>query len=266
MIKQIAAPFLLGLSGLVFISCGILPTGTGDEESGTVYLWIGADKDTYVSARESNRNFGGNGFLVVAGNQDLSIIKRSYVHFLIPNLPEGTEIEEAYLELYHPGKNEDGKRDDISIPVVRAVKNWSPLTMTYDDQPNSFPSSHEFSLNLRSQAWSGSDDIVSLVRQIFDNPDTFHGFVLFWPDVQLLGIEKGFYSNNSQDRTAGDMGRSPRLLVKVTLPDGKSTDDITLPPFPSDNDLEFDGQDVQMLRYAGGDDWPEDWNVAVTKG
>lgn len=263
--RRIAVSLLFILVGTLPLGCQLLPTSSDPKASGTVFLWIGADKDTYVSANEPNRNFGQNGFLVVAGNQSLGIIKRSYVHFLLPTLPENTVIEEAYLELYHPGKNEDGQRDDINIPVVRAADSWNPLTMTYGDEPNSFPAGSEFSIALRSQAWAGSGDISGIIGPAFEDPDRFHGFVLFWQDVQSLGIEKGFYSNNYQGRSAADMGNSPRLLVKASLPEGKSTDDITLPPFPSDNDLDFAGQEVKMLRFTGGEEWPDEWNVAIAE-
>lgn len=257
---------ILGVS--LLIGCNnISPNSSNQQASGTVFLWIGADKDAFVSCGrpaggcpESHLNFGQNDKLVVANSQ--VAIKRSYVHFLIPNLPAGTEIQEAYLELYYPAKNEDGQTDDIDIPVVRAVAPWSPLEITYDTEPNSFPSNSEFTLDLESQSWSGSPDIADIVRQIFSAPSEFHGFVLFWQD-QSLGIEKGFYSNNYIGRTADDLGQSPRLLVKVQLPSGKTTDDITLPAIPADNDLEFEGQEVLMLRFSGGDDWPESWEVTA---
>ena len=262
----IAIFILTGMAGCNIVS----PTSDEDppESSGTVFLWIGADKDAYVSCGrpsgncpEQDLNFGQEEYLSVAFSS--VAIKRVYVHFLIPELPDGTEIQEAYLELYHPGKNEDGKTDDINIPVVRAVSDWSPLDITYATQPNSFPASYEFELTLNSQYWSGSTDIVTIVREIFNNPEAYHGFVLYW-DEQSLGIEKGFYSNNYIDRTADDLAQSPRLLVKIRLLDGKTNDDISLPPIPTDNDLEFSGQEVLMMRYAGGEDFPESWNV--TKG
>lgn len=241
--------------------------------SGTVYLWVAADKDAYVSCGfpgsggvcpEENLNYGAHGELVVS--RSTLGIKIAYVHFLLPHLPEGTRILESYLELYHPGQQEDGQTDDVRIPVVNATAPWHPATLTYANQPNIFGASGEFDIRLRSRAWSGSRDITDIVTPHFNNRSRFYGFAFWWPFGKNPPIEKSFYSNNDSRRTASDLGLSPRLLVKIELPAGKSTDDIVLPPLSADNDLPFNGQEVLMLRFASGSNWPAGWNVAIRSG
>jgi hypothetical protein len=240
--------------------------GSGDQASGTVCLWIGADKDAYVTCgrtvgcEEGDHNHGQDIYLVVAGWELAH--KRSYVHFLLPILPEGTEIMEAYLEFHHPGKNEDGNTDNVDIPVQKASGDWSPMDLTWNNQP-AFTPSQLFTIDLKSQAWSGSSNIVAAVTDMFGDPESDYGFVLWWTELTGVGIEKGFHSNNCMDRTASDLGSSPRLLVKIKLPSGKTTSDISLPALPLDNDLPFEGQEILMLRFSSGSNWPEDWDVTV---
>ncbi len=247
---------ILSILLLTLFACSSSTT-SGPTSSGTVFLWIGADKDTWIWQQSPDNSWGQDGYVRIAYAND---IKRGYVHFPIPDLPEGTTIDEAYLELYHPGKNSDGQTDDIEIDVQRMNFEWSPSELTWNNQP-AFTAAAQFTIDLRSQAWSSSDDIVTMIRDIFDDPANFHGFTIFWQRNAGFNIEKGFSSNN-YDRTADDMKKAPRLLVKITLPDGKSTDDISLPPLIDDNDLDFPaGTEILMLRYSGGNSWPDSWEV-----
>jgi hypothetical protein len=262
-IALFAAPLLFG-------GCINTPTnnntGTG---SGTVFLWISSDKDTYISCgrtgtcEEGELNFGKNGSLVVA-DWELAH-KRSYVHFVIPTLPENTEILEAYVELFHGGKNEDGKRDDILIPAANGNAAWSPHTLTWNNaaEKGTTPAAN-FNIKLESQAWSGSENIAGIAKQIFAKPSEYYGFI-FWWSMNMnggLGIEKGFYSNNDISRKQNELGKAPRLLVKIKLPTGKTTNDIVLPFFAPDNDLDALPRPTTMLLFRQADDWPTDWDVA----
>lgn len=259
--------YLVLLCAVMSLSCDEQTSSSGPADDGSREwcLWIGADKDTYVSCgrtvpcTEGNLNFGGSAELIVA-NWELAN-KRSYVHFLIPNVPEGTEVLEAYLELFHGGANEDGKTDDIRIPVQTAQASWDPNILTWNTA-EPFQPGGNFHLNLRSQAWCNSDEIASMVQGYLDNPATHHGFILHWfaPSPR---IEKGFYSLNHIYRTAQDLWRSPRLLVRIRLPEGHTFSEVSLPPLPSDNDVPFEGQEVLMLRFSPGSDWPDDWEVVA---
>ncbi|MEL6771124.1 MAG: DNRLRE domain-containing protein [Bacteroidota bacterium] len=239
--------------------------------TGTVYMWIGADMDATVSCGpltvpgcpEADNNYGTQGGLSVSFNG--VGIKRSYVHFGLPTLPEGSTVDEAYFEMYHGGQNEDGQSDDITIPVTLAGAPWKPLEITYNNQPNrSTSGSSGFGLTLNSMDWSGTADIANLVQSHFDSPATNYGYVVYWGSNAGNGIEKGFYSINDYRRTRTDLGLSPRMLVKVTLPPGYTTADIDLAPtLNADSDLNPRGSGpILMVRFASGtSDWPDAWNV-----
>lgn len=265
------AALLAGFLALGLVGCTGSSTGTDDSSpehpvvSGTVFLWVGADKDGYVSCEAGgppcpgeNSNFGTNQFLRVAFSA--VALKKAYVHFTLPQLPPGTEVQEAYLELFHPGTREDGKSDDVRIPVAPAAAPWSPMTLTLANEPNRQLIGGVSEIKLNSAEWSGTEDLAALVRGWLADRATNHGFYIYWPDANA-GIEKGFYSNNDSRRTASDLGLSPRLLLQVRLPEGRTSADISLPTIPVDNDLPFDGQSISMLRIAGGADWPASWSV-----
>lgn len=239
------------------------PPGT----SNVVYLWIGADADAFTwcgfqtaGCPNGDTNFGRNGTLPIAYTQlDL---KRTYVHFDLPTLPAGSEVEEAYLELYHGGRNEDGRTDDIDIPVARVPSAWDPLTITHNNQPFQGMPGMFTALNLKSQAWSGTADIAGDVSALFANPSANFGFALYWPTMNPP-TEKGFYGINDIRRTRTDLGLSPRLLVKVVLPEGMTASDITLNPLLSTDDLNPPGSGsiLMVQTVSGGNDWPASWNV-----
>ena len=252
-------------------SCNLLSSSSSNSDGtggGTAFMWIGADKDAYVSCgqagppcSEEELNFGQHGILSVARNG--VALKKIYVHFSLPDLPSESIIEEAYLELYHPGQNEDGQTDDINIPVALASGEWSPATLTLKNEPNIQLSGMEASINLNSAEWSGTGNIAGIIRDWYNlsNPSSNNGFYIYWNQINP-GIEKGFYSNNDIRRNAGDLGLSPRLLLRIKLPDGSSSDDINPPPIAPDNDLNFGGQEILVARISGGgNQFPSSWNV-----
>jgi hypothetical protein len=251
---------LLLITGLATLSCfgDDDPVGSGGGNGSSVwFLWIGADMDATVDVTMPDVNWGNDGYNRVA--YGTTKVKRSYIHFMIPNFPEGTTVLEAYVELYHGGKNEDGMTDDIDIPFQEASDTWSAMEITWNNQP-SFTPGGMYYIDLRSQSWSASDEIKGVVQGYFNSPSSHRGIVVYWSNMSLF-IEKGFSSNNDLSRTAASMGKAPRLLAKISLPDGKTIDDVTLPAFPAGTDLDFPGEEILMLRYSSGTDWPETWDV-----
>lgn len=234
-----------------------------------VNLWVGSYQDTYVSCGgdaggsciEGSSNFGNVGYLNVAYNTARGDYKRIYVNFLLPNLPAGTEIKKAYLELFHAGTNEDGTHDNLLFQANLATAAWDPMTLTLDNSGPTF--SHgtppSFDIQLRSNNWCGSGPITNILTDAYSDPSSFNGFVIY---PVTSDHEKGFDSDNHHSRTAADMGTSPRLLLQVELPSGSSVNDITMPALPTDNDLGFTpGTQIMMLRFRTADDWPADWSV-----
>jgi len=250
---------LLAFVALAAISCSTdNPVSSGGDASGGVYLWIAADMDATVDMTMPDANWGNDGYNRVALGEIKA--KRSYIHFMIPNFPEGTTVLEAHVELYHGGMNEDDATDEINIPFTEASATWRADEITWNNQPAFTPGGTHV-IDLKSQSWSASDDYKSETQAYFDDPSSHRGIVVYWA-ATWLSIEKGFSSNNSIARTAADMADTPRLLAKIRLPEGKTmSDDVTLPPFPDGTDLSFPGEEILMLRYSSASDWPEGWEV-----
>jgi len=261
-----------------FFGCKLI--NPSNNSSGTfTYLWIASHKDTYISCGrmsqdgscpEGNHNFGDITWLTVSRTLtgSLRTLKRTYVDFLLPTLPPGTEINKAYLELFHGGSNEDGKTDDLTLEIQLATDNWNPMTLTYNNEPYFSTTGQSHGLFLQSQNWCGSEDITQIMTDAISNPSNFYGFVVDYSTWgQVDEMEKGFRSNNHTNRTVNDLDNSPRLLLKLELPSGSSVNDIVMPPLTSDNDLGHPpGTNVLILRSSNGEDWPSDWNVVAYDG
>jgi len=267
--KTLTLALTITLAALLASGCNLLQEATPAQPvgSGTICFWIAADKDTYASfgrtGEEGDLNFGQHGTLVVATGPNGR--KKTYLNFARPNFPEGTEILFAKIELFHPGKNEDGTSDDIPLDISTIrTEPWSPATLTWNNRPDRGAShTSEFQLMLRSQAWSGTGNIKGFIEDMFMNPSSHYGFLVALEDGFFANqIEKGFYANNDIRRKQDDLGLSPRLVMKVKLPAGKSTNDVTMPFLPTDNDLKNLPRPVTMVRFVQADEFPSDWKVS----
>lgn len=245
-----------------FASCDLVET-ISTSTSNTYYLWLSADADTYVECFVGPGGGCAGGDINHAGSQQLvsaavgGTRKRIYVNFPKPSFPQGTVIEEAYFELYHSGKNEDGKSDNISLNVTRVPITWTASEVTYNDQPLEPGNFGEFYLKLESQAWSGSDNIAYAMSQAYLESQPFEGFAVDIPRPEP-GYEKGFYSSNHPSNSLGDPGFAPRMLMKVTLPEGAVVSDIQLRDFNSDSA----GSQIFSFLFRNGNQWPSDWEIA----
>jgi hypothetical protein len=85
----------------------------------------------------------------------------------------------------------------------------------------------------------------------------FQGFLVYIANYDP-GYNIGFYSGNHKSRTLQDLGYAPRLLLKVNLPSGFTTDDVQF------NTAHSDGKGGNYLgfRYKTSTDWPAEWQVA----
>ena len=272
LVKRLRLATALGVLALASPACSLISDSTsgGDNDSNIVYMWIGADADAFTwcalnapGCPNGETNYGRNGTLPIAFTQlDL---KRTYLHFELPTLPSGTNVEEAYLELYNGSRNEDGRSDDINIPVALVPTVWDPLTITHNNQPFQSTPSGFAAINLNSQAWSGTQNIAFEMRSLFASPASNNGFVIYWPSASPPA-EKAFYGINDIRRTRTNLWLSPRLLVKVVLPEGMTAADITLNPLLNTDDLNPSGAGpiLMVQTFSGGSDWPDSWGV--TKG
>jgi hypothetical protein len=257
--------FLAGISCLFLSSCDIVDDiiTINETAAGTVYFWISSDADTYVECVNTGGACNGStidhsGYDFITAGSSVLAIQRSYVNFPRPTFPPGTVIEEAYFELFHSGKNEDGKRDDILVDVHKVRTPWNAGQLTYSNQPIQTGSGGgEFHIRLESQDWSGTENIGFDIPKELGPAGNFNGFLIFMANHEP-GYMKGFYSGNHKSRTLSDLGFAPRLLLKVTLPEGTTTDDVKFESLHSDGN----GGGYFGYRFRQSSGWPGEWKVA----
>ena len=280
----LVASFLLFLSSCCSIFCPpppppprtfLTPTMEGSSQGEIAFLWVAAVKDAYVACRtqgcaDGDLNYGTSFHLDVGGPSIPPGTSRIYVEFYMPELPERTEVLEAYINLYENSLNIPG---NTVRPVVRVIDEWNPRTITYNNQPVAIgPLSEDARLGkFRAvNEWRGTllsfGNLVQIVQEHLNNPARNHGFLINDPSNTVF--LRSFQSDNAPSRTETDMDFSPRLLFKVKLPYGDESAlnavTVGLPPLPMDTDLDefLTGPDVLMVRVAGGADWPAIWDVA----
>lgn len=256
-------PILL-LSGLAQTGCDEI-TGIVDGRGGadSYVFWITATQDSYISCgrtascEEGDLNFGRHGFLVVA--EGPLGHKRSYLDFRLPDFPEGTVIDEAHIELYHPSQREDGSTDDISMFIAPLIgTGWSENSLTWNDRPDPGSSVPTGAINLalKSFDWSSTTDMSSTIQQAVDATSDLRGFMINIGPQFGSHVEKGFYSTNYTNRSRDDFDRAPRLMLKVTLPAGSPYPSTILPPGLADNNATI------SYQFRSGTAYPEDWDVS----
>lgn len=249
----------LGLSGCT----EIIDALDVEMPAGQYVIWITASQDTYSSCgrtagcEEGDLTFGRHGFLVVA--EGILGHKRTYVNYDVSWLPEGTVVEEAHFELYHPAKTEDGQTDDISMSVAAIFDApWTETTLSWNNPPVQGVGTPigASSLQLRSLDWSRSSELKGTIQRAIDNPGTFDGFdIHLAPRFFNTQFEKGFYSTNYTNRARDDFDRAPRLLMKVTIPAGSPSPQLLFP-----TSVVNAGATVRYLSQSGTE-YPEAWDV-----
>ena len=248
------------------------PTMEGTAQGETAFLWLAADKDAWVGCTAQNcadgdLNHGTLFSLDVAAPSIPPGIKRAYLEFYIPELPPGTQVQEAYINLYEDSRQVPGT---TSLPVVRVTEEWDPRNINHANQPMTIGLLSEDATLGAFQGinqWRGTipgGNLASVVQDHLDYPTRNHGFLINNPSTATY--LRSFRSDNAPSRTESDMDFSPRLLLKVSLPGEGFLDatNVGLPPLPEDTDLDefLTGPDVLMVRIAGGTTWPDSWDVA----
>lgn len=117
---------------LAAAACGGTPEVEDDAPtSGTVFLWISADQDTYTkcsiaaSCNNGDQNHPLQGELHVASETSVEL-KRAYLHFPMPELPDGATVVRAHLEVYNGAERGDGRSDDLCLGITQLDASWSP--------------------------------------------------------------------------------------------------------------------------------------------
>lgn len=264
---------LLFLLALASVGCQ-LPTqpGSGSTSNNDIaYIWNSAYTDTYISSQEPDRNFLPNELMAAqyaVGPLGPGMKTTCYVKFIMPVMPQGSVVEEAYFEVFHGGKNEDGTTDDITFNVSEVEQPFNARTVTWNNGPDGrlFVAGQPISPNsnrFRSQDWCSTPNISGLIQKYIDEPSTNNGFRVTISDLRTY--YKGFYSVNSFGRTRTELGKAPRIVMKIRMPAGTAnSSNISWPNVPADHDLARfpTGQNIKISEYQfGGADFPPSWNV-----
>lgn len=239
-----------------------------------IWIWLAADQDTSVRCQGpfctgGDSIYGFDPLLVVADNSILTA--RSYMKFTMPELPAGSEVEEAYLELYQTGGDAAAFGDNL-VGVIPVEDAWRPDTMTYYTQPRSFPGQNEFNITPSSNntGWWTSPNLKRYADYKLGNRQFNYGFVTTRPKAQDTPTAPStsntyrFASNNDAARTPTTIGRGPRFMLRVRLPVGATYNDVSLPVLPSAHDLvtDTDGNAARALMFTGVIP-PASWNVGA---
>jgi hypothetical protein len=247
----------------------------GSAQGEFAFLWLAADKDAWVGCRAQNCADGdqnhGTLFSLDVGDPTIPPgTTRIYVEFYLPELPPGTRVEEAYINLYEDSRQIPGT---TVRPVISVTEEWDPRVINHNNQPMAIgPLSEEARLGRFRDVneWRGTlvsmGNLAAIVQDHLAYPSRNHGFLLNNPSNTTF--LRSFRSDNAPSRTETDMDFSPRLLIKVRLLDGKegllNASNVGLPPLPPDTDLDefLTGPGVLMVRIEGGATWPASWDVA----
>ena len=277
--SMFALPLLCLLAVIpALVSCG----GSGGNEfiqegqetaALAMWIWLAADQDTSARCQApgcigGDFPFGSDPDLLAS--TEPADLGRTYVQFTMPNLPTGSVIEEAYLELFQSGAV--GTFGQQTVSVVPVEDPWRPGTLTYNSQPRSFPGINEFETTPsgNGSGWWTSPNLKVYADYKLANPQLNYGFVTTSvrdlskpPGQQDTGIVR-FRSNNHSSRTVTTVGQAPRFVLRVTLPAGSTVADVTIPPLAPGHDLLTNpaGQSARAL-ISEGPTVPTGWNVGA---
>lgn len=238
------------------------PQSTGGGDTIT-YFWLAAIKDANVRSDMPEFNGGGLFSLVVAHGAPNGE-QRSYIKFFMPQLPSGSKVLEAYINVYEDSRQQPGN-GEINIGTAQAE--WDPATITWTNQPNPVgPLSVGAHIGtfISENMWRTSGDIKLVVQDQLDNPSTNYGWIL--DNSSSYDFTRSFTSMNAPSgRTQTDLDKGPRLLMKVqsTVPLNSSNIGTTVTGSNELGTMYGFGVDILVYKISSGGDWPSSWEIAA---
>ncbi|MBN2772644.1 MAG: DNRLRE domain-containing protein [Prolixibacteraceae bacterium] len=233
-------------------------------ESDVYCFWLAASKDAYVSSSLPDYNYDGT-YSLVCSHGEPNHEQRFYVEFFMPQLPEGAEVLEAYINIYEDSQT--GQAGVVTIPFGEAVAEWDPYSITWNDQPNPIgpfsTSAGQIGPYTTYNTWRTTDNIKGIVQKHLDDSSTNHGWL--FNNSSAIAFTRSFKSMNALDaRTRTELQLGPRLLMKIKSATAISTSNIGTILTGSTELGNMYGFGTEILVYSiqSGENWPESWNVA----
>ena len=250
--------------GMVDISGGPdAPVGDTQATTYVTYFWLGAVQDALVMSQYPDWNRGTNWTLQAAHGRPNGE-QRSYVQFFVPQLPAGSKVLEARINVYED--YDSGQNGPAAIQVGEAVAPWSAASVTWNNQPNPLGPLGAQSIGpfIRAGMWRTSGDIRAIIQRHVDDPMSNNGFVLNnTASFAFLRTFTGLDQPNA--RTASTLGTAPRLLIKVesTVPLSTANIGTTLPPNTELGRIFGFSTPILIYQISTGNGYPAAWDVGL---
>ncbi len=255
--------FLISL--LMFFVLSACENQQSPSNSDTYLFWLAASKDAHVSSSVPEANYDGM-FSLISSHGDPNKEQRFYIKFFMPQLPEGAEVLEAYINIYEDSQT--GQAGTVTIPVGEAVAEWDPYEITWINQPNPIgafsTAAKEIQSYMTYNMWRTTGDIKEIAQKHLDDPDSNFGWL--FNNQSTTPFTRSFKSMNALDaRTQTELQLGPRLLMKVksSTPLTTATIGTTITGSTELGNMYGFNTDILVYRIESGEEWPEEWEVAT---
>lgn len=179
----------------------------------TIYFY--PIKDTFVDSNNKEDNYSkANHFFL--GNFKKAIKYRILLEFSISDVPAGSDIASAKLQLYCI-RNDTMEKENV-FTVHPITEEWDAETVNFMNQPK-FDDSPKIQINVDSNLWEYINfDITEYVKLWKHEPENNHGIVVKAEnedsEESLLGIVS---------KKESHVEWWPRIEVEITIPDNKKS-------------------------------------------
>ncbi len=180
---------------------------------------------------------------------------RSFIDFDLSAIPQGEELMDARLSLFHNHESANAGHAGDNIAVIKAITGpWAEESLTWVNQP-AVSDTEEVLLPVSVTADQDylDIDVTDLVRPMYAAPNAYHGFRI------SMAIERAYRSMKfcSSDFMA-DSTRRPRLEITLRVPPAEDTTSVpkprvTITPNPFDDHL--------LIRHLDGPYTVTIWDV-----
>jgi hypothetical protein len=228
-------------------------------------FWLAASKDAHVSSSQPDYNYDGM-FSLISSHGDPNKEQRFYIKFFMPQLPAGTEVLEAYINIYEDSQT--GQAGTVTIAVDEAVAEWDPYAITWNNQPNpiglSGSAGGQIQAYVTNNMWRKTADIKGIAQKHLDDPDSNFGWL--FNNSSSIPFTRSFKSMNALDaRTQTELQLGPRLLMKVKSSTPLDANNIgtTITGSTELGNMYGFGTDIMVYLIQSGEEWPVEWEVAT---